>query len=412
LTSQISGSEQQVIDALHKFIDQQIMPIQKTIAKELENPRLYWDENGRESAKVTEARRAARMAAAEAGFYTMFCPTEFGGENLGIRLWFLCWESISHRYGAPITQLPYLVLSHFTGGPHEVWMHASEELKKKVLPDLSSGRIHGCFGLSEPDAGSDSWMMKTTAVRDGDDWVINGTKQWTSWSPTADFVMVYAVTDKETFAQRRGGITCFYVPTDTPGYQFSSVVKVFGQIGGDEGILTFTNVRVPDAYRVGEVGKGFDLAMLGVRHGRMSNAGRALGLSRWAMDKTLDYAKIRRTFGKTLGEHQTIQNYLAENAVKLYAGRLMALDCAAKADEGRDVRGEVSMVKLFCTRAGYEIIDKCIQIHGGMGLVNETNLFDALCVTRVMQIAEGATEIQFRSIAQLLSQGRVDLEFK
>jgi acyl-CoA dehydrogenase len=405
------GDDQQIVDGLHAFIDQEILPIQNQLKADFEDPRRYYGEDGRESPVITNARKEARQKAAQAGFYTMFCPEEFGGANLGMRLWYVCWESIFHRYGAPTTQLPYFILSHFTSGPHEVWEHASEELRVEIMPRLSNGELQGCFGLSEPDAGSDSWMMRTRAVHDGDHWIINGSKQWTSWSPTADFVMVYAVTDPEMFAQKRGGITCFYVPTDTPGYRLESVVKMFGHVGGEEGILSFTDVRVPDIWRVGEVDRGFDLAMLGVRHGRLANAGRTIGLARWAMDKAIDYAKVRRAFGKTIAEHQTIQNYLAENTAKLYAARAMAVDCAIKADEGRDVRTEASIVKLFCTRAAFEIIDSCMQIHGGMGFANETKLYAAWIQARQCFVTEGTNEIQLRSIAQNLLKGRVDLSF-
>jgi len=403
--------DQMIIDSLHDFVDQEIMPIQARIKAEFDDPRLYYDAQGKEVPAVTAARREARMKSAEAGFYTMFCSEEFGGANLGVRLWFLCWESLWHRYGPPATQLPYYILSHFTSGPHEVWSYASDSLKAEIIPDLASGKLRGAFGLSEPDAGSDSWMMKTTAVKDGDHWVINGSKQWTSNSPTADFVMVYAVTDKELVAQKRGGITCFYVPTNTPGYRLESIIKLFGHLGGNEGILSFTDVRVPDTYRVGELNRGFDLAMLGVRHGRMANAGRTLGQARWAMEKAIEYAKVRVAFGQPIAEHQTIQNYLAEAATKLYAARMMALDCGRKADEGRDVRSEISMLKLFATRSAFEVIDKCMQIHGAMGLVNETHIFEAWCQARMTHVTEGTNEIQLRHIAKNLLKGRVDLSF-
>jgi acyl-CoA dehydrogenase len=404
--------DQQLIDNLHAFVDREIMPIQQGLGEIFTNPRLHWDESGKEHPAITEAKRQTRRKSAEAGFYTMFCPKKFGGEELGVRLWFLCWESFFHRYGMPREQLVYHVLSHFTSGPHEVWEHASDTLREEVMPALSRGDLQGCFGLTEPDAGSDSWMMRTTAVRDGDDWVINGMKQWTTGSPTADFIMVYAVTDKEMVAARKGGVSCFYVPTSTPGFKVESVLTVWGHLGGDEGILSFTDVRVPGRYLVGELHRGFDLAMLGVRHGRLANCGRSLGTARWAMDKALAYAQVRRTFGSAIADHQTIRNYLAEAATKLYAGRMMALDAATKADQGREVRDEVSMAKLFCTRAGYEVIDTCIQIHGGMGVATETKLYDAFTMARVLHIVEGANEIQLRSIAQNMLRGRVDLSFK
>jgi len=407
----MDASDRQIIDNLHAFVDREIMPIQQALGATFHNERLHYDESGKEAPAITEAKRRARMRSAEAGFYTMFCSKKFGGEDLGIRLWFLCWESLFHRYGMPRTQFVYHVLSSFASGPHEVWEHASPELREEVMPHLASGRLQGCFGLTEPDAGSDSWMMRTEARRDGDGWIINGSKQWTTNSPTADFIMLYAVTDRELTNARKGGVSCFYIPTSTPGFKVESVLKIFGDLGGDEGILSFTDVRIPDKYRVGELNRGFDLAMLGVRHGRLANCGRTLGTARWAMEKAIDYAKVRRTFGAPLSEHQTIQNYIAEAATKLYAGRLMCLDAATKADEGRDVRTEVSMCKSYCTQAAFEIVDKCMQIHGGMGLANETRLYQALNQARMTHVTEGTNEIQKRQIAQNIFKGRVDLSF-
>jgi len=411
LDTRADFDEQQVIDSLLAFTDREIMPIQAKVQHLIDDMRQFYDEDGLEVEAIRLAKKEARMKAASAGFYAMFCPAEYGGSDLGIKLWYKCWEALFHRYGPPARQLPYFILSSFTGGPHEVWKYASPELRDSVLPHLVSGELVGAFGLSEPDAGSDNWNMKTKAVRDGDGWVINGMKQWTSWSPHADFIMVYAVTNQELVNQRRGGITCFYVPTSTPGYKFESVIKLFGLVGGEEGILSFTDVRIPDSYRLGEVDEGFKLAMLGVRHGRLSNAGRTWGQARWALEKAIEYAKIRTTFGKKLYEHQAISFYIAECATVLYAGHCMAMDCATKADQGLDVRNEVSMVKLYCTNEGHKIIDTCMQILGGMGLVNESNLYDAWHSTRIMRIGEGSTEIQKRSIAQNIFRGRMDLNF-
>jgi butyryl-CoA dehydrogenase len=408
----LNADQTEIIKGLHSFVDSAVRPIQDDLGDVFTDPRKYYLQDGRGSPLVTDARRRARELSAQAGYYTMFCPKEFGGADLGLKSWFLCWESLFHRYGAPVNQLAYFILSHFTSGPHEVWQHASDSLKAEVIPGLAAGKLQGCFALSEPDAGSDSFAMSTTAVRSGDDWVINGTKQWISWSPSADFVMVYAVTDRDMMQTRRGGgITCFYVPAGTPGFQVDSVIKLFGRIGGEEGILSFQDVRVPDRYRVGEVNRGFNLAMLGTRHGRLANAGRTLGLARWALDKAVAYAKTRKTFDVALADHQTIRNYLAESAIDLYSGRTMALDCAGRIDNGADGRSEVSMVKVYTTQVAFKVIDRAMQIHGGMGLANETELSDAWMNTRMTRITEGANEIQMRSIAAYLLSGRIDLGF-
>ena len=408
----LNVDQAEIIKGLHSFVDSAVVPIQDGLGDVFTNPRTYYQEDGRESPLVTDARRQARELSAQAGYYTMFCPKEFGGADLGLKSWFLCWESLFHRYGAPVHQFAYFILSHFTSGPHEVWQHASDSLKAEIIPDLAAGKLQGCFALTEPDAGSDSFAMSTSAVRSGDDWVINGTKQWISWSPSADFAMVYAVTDRDMLRTRNGGgITCFYVPADTPGFSVDSVIKLFGRVGGEEGILSFQDVRVPDRYRVGELNRGFRLAMLGTRHGRLANAGRTLGLARWALDKAVAYAKVRKTFGVPLAEHQTIRNYLAESAIDLYSARAMALDCAQRIDSGEGGRSEVSMVKVYATQVAFDVIDRAMQIHGGMGLANETELTGAWMNTRMTRITEGSNEIQMRSIAAHLLSGRIDLGF-
>jgi acyl-CoA dehydrogenase len=162
---------------------------------------------------------------------------------------------------------------------------------------------------------------------------------------------------------------------------------------------------------VGELNRGFKLAMLGTRHGRLANAGRTLGLARWALDKAVAYAKVRRAFDVTLAEHQTIRNYLAESAIELYSARATALDCAGRIDNGADGRSEVSMIKVYATQVAFKVIDRAMQIHGGMGLTNETELSDAWMNTRVTRITEGTNEIQMRSIAASLLSGRIDLGF-
>jgi len=404
----VTEEERQIVDGFMGFLESEIMPIQRALGPMISDQRLYYLPDGKEAPEITEAKRATRMAAAKAGYYSMFNPVELGGAGLGIRLYFLCHYASARKYGAPLlTQMPFFALSSFSSGPHEVWLHASDALRAEVFAPIASGERHGAFGLTEPDAGSDAYGMKTTARRDGGDWIINGMKQWTSWSPTADYVIVYAITNKDLFNARAGGISCFYVPTDAPGFKVESVLRIFGHVGGNEGILSFTDVRIPDYYRIGEVDRGLSLALSGVQHGRMNHISRSLGLSDWALAKATDYAKIRKTFGKTISEHQTIQNYLAECAVKLYSGYAMAMDCATRLDRGDNVRGEVSMAKVYSTNVAYEIVDTCIQIHGGVGISNESHLWEGLEELRLMRIAEGTTEIQKRTVAKELLADRL-----
>ncbi|MGE0386860.1 MAG: acyl-CoA dehydrogenase family protein [Gammaproteobacteria bacterium] len=407
---QASNSEitaEQFMDGLFGFIDKEVMPIQKQLGEHFTNPRLFWREDGRLSDINVQARRQVRMASARAGYYTAFCPTELGGMGLGAEIYYQTFEELSCRTGAPHTQLPMVTLAHTSTGPTALWMHVSERLKAEVLPALSRGELQGSFAMSEPDAGSDAWNMRTRAVRDGGDWILNGQKQWATWAPTADFVITFAITDPARFAARKGGLTCFFVPADAPGYRLESIVPVLGDIGGEECILSYTDLRIPDAYRIGPEGEGFPIAMQGSHGLKMTKLARSTGLARWAHAKALEWAKVRKTFGKPLTEHQTIQNMLAQNAIDIYTCRLMGMDLARKLDEGTHNRGEHAMADAFVFAAANRVIDRSMQIMGGMGMTNAGELFEGWKMTRIARITEGPTEIQMRMVARAVIGGQL-----
>lgn len=406
VTEEAGNREKLVVDGLLDFVRSEVAPLEQSLGEVLDDPRLYYQEDGKQADALTQAQRTVRMASARAGYYAMFCPTEIGGGGLGERLQFLCWEKLHHRYG-PGELLAYRTISHWASGPSAIWSRAASLLSQDVLPRVMAGDLQGCFGMSEPDAGSDAWRMKTSAVRDGDDWLLNGSKQWTSFAPTADYVLAFAVTNPELAQAHRGGITCFYVPTSTPGFGMDSIIKLFGEIGGREGILSFGDVRVPDEYRIGELDRGFELAMLGATRGRFYNTARSVGLGRWAMERSIEYAKGRSTFGKPISEHQAIQHMLADCAVEIYAARTMGLDCAGKAEAGEDVRREAAMAKLFATNAATRIFDRAMQIHGGMGFTNELRLHEGWKTVRTIRVADGTDEILRNTIAKALLRGHI-----
>ncbi|WP_083198566.1 acyl-CoA dehydrogenase family protein [Mycobacterium malmoense] len=405
VTADILAEAREIREGLFAFIDRQIAPMEKAMGEVMWNPRLYWREDGRIADAVVEGRRRAREASAQAGFYTMFCPEHLGGGGLGAVTYFLVWEALCHRYGSPQTRLAFHVLAHTSTGPTALWSQASDELKAQVLPALSQGRLQGSFAMSEPDAGSDAWMMRTSAVRDGDGWRLNGTKQWASWAPTADFLITFAITDPDRFAARRGGLTCFYVPTDAPGYSLDGIVKMYDELGGEEAILSFDDVWIPDTYRIGPVGEGFPVAMQGSGQLKLTKLGRHIGLARWAQDQAVAYAKVRQTFGKTLAEHQTIQNMLADNAVDLYAARLMALDVADKIARLGEARYELALSHVYVNDAMYRVYDRATQILGGIGLSNDSHMINGWQTLRVGRLSEGPTEIQRRTVAKYVLKG-------
>lgn len=400
------SSARLVVNGLLEFIEREVVPVQTALAEIMHDPRRCYQEDGREADVITEARKNVRLASARAGYYAMFCPTEIGGGGLGETVEFLSWEALHHRFG-PGELLAYRAISHWASGPSTIWTKASPALQRDVLPRVMSGELQGCFGMSEPDAGSDAWRMQTRAVRDGDGWRITGSKQWTSFSPSADYVTTFAVTDAGAAEAHKGGISCFHVPTTSPGFKLESIIRLFGETGGREGILSFDDVWVDDTARVGELGRGFELAMLGATRGRFYNTARSVGLSRWALERSVEYAKVRRTMGKPIGEHQSIQNMLADCATEIYAARTMGLETAARAEAGQDVRREAAMAKLFATNMANRTFDRAMQIHGGMGLTNELRLHEGWKTVRTIRIADGTDEILRGTIAKALLRGNV-----
>jgi acyl-CoA dehydrogenase len=251
--------------------------------------------------------------------------------------------------------------------------------------------------------------MRTRAVRDGDEWVLTGTKQWITNSPYADYAMVFALTDPEAAARHKGGVTGFFVDTRAPGFSVPRIINTMGHLGGDTGVIVLDGVRVRDDHRLGEVGRGLAVAMDGVNAGRLGMAASCLGLARWALDQAVDYAKLRKTFGVPIAEHQAIQLMLADSAMDIYAAKTMIQNCAWRLDSGRAATAQVSMVKAFSTEMLGRVMDRSIQIHGGMGLTNELRLEEGYRFARVMRIPDGTGEIQRRTIARQLLTAQADL---
>jgi len=382
-----------------RFVDSVVLPIESQHAALLNDPRRAYDERGAHTPEVRRLKAEVRTQSAQAGYYTMFAPTSVGGGGYGSYVLYRAWEALHRRYG-PGRILPYASVAHWAYGPSVLCTKLTPAAAEQMLSPYIAGKTTSCFGMSEPDAGSDAWAMRTRATRDGDDWVISGTKQWITNSPTADYIFVFAVTDEALKSKRKAGVSCFLVPMNTPGLKVDSVIKLFGNVGGDEGIVSFTDVRVPASALVGELHRGFDLALSGVSIGRIYNAGRCVGLARWALEKSADYAKQRVAFGQPIAEYQGISFALADCATDIYAADTMSVDCARRLDRGESAVEQVSMVKLFTTEMCSRVYERCMQTHGGMGLTNEMKLYDGWHQARYVRIADGAAEIMRRNIAR------------
>ncbi|MEK3937086.1 acyl-CoA dehydrogenase family protein [Sporosarcina sp. FSL W7-1349] len=406
----IPEDTQEIINALKQFIEKVVIPLEEENHDLLYNERNYYLEDGRRHPKVEELRKIVRMESAKAGFYTMLGDKELGGEQLGPITALLVAEAINKFYPNRKLIDQVIIPSPFTNGLTPVLRGLKPSLKEKYLPKIASAEETLCFGLTEPDAGSDVWGIRTKAVRDGDEWVINGTKQWISNAPYANYCMLFAITNPELHAQRKGGISCFFVETKSEGFTVDSVIATMGSLGGDAAIITIDNLRVPHENVIGEVDHGFTKAIHGINNGRLGMSGKCIGSAQWALKKAVEYAQIRKTFGKPIAEHQMIQNMIAECAMDIYAARNMALHCAWKIENSKKTPAkEISMVKAYCTEMVGRVYDKAIQIHGGMGLSNELELEAGYRMARLMRIPDGTSEIHRRTVARSLLKG--DLTF-
>jgi alkylation response protein AidB-like acyl-CoA dehydrogenase len=395
-------------DGILAFAEQEILPRHAKHQAFFENPRALYDEDGRFSDDLQELISEVRQTSSEAGFYQMCVPEALGGGGLGHLAYYASWQALFHRCG-PQNWLMLYALAHWAFGPSRLLEQVTAEAQAQVMPGLLNGTQSMCFGLTEPNAGSDASMIKTKATREGDGWRISGRKIWTTNAPVADYCVIFAVTDSELAEAKKGGITAFIVPTQTPGFSVQRIIKLFGHIGGDEAELAFDDLYVEPWQIVGEHNNGFAAALYGVSLGRIYNSARAVGYGRWAVELALDYAKTREAFGSAIANYQGVSFPLAESATQLHAAHLMGINAAMLLDQGLPAVKELSMTKAYSVQVGYAAVDQAMQTHGAMGFTNEVGLTDAWHALRIVNVADGTNEILNRTIAQRLLKGDLDL---
>ncbi|WP_084783094.1 acyl-CoA dehydrogenase family protein [Bacillus dakarensis] len=408
----VPNEVKEVIASLDRFIEVEVAPLEKEFAKAIEDERFLYDENGYYTKEIQDALRQVRVKSAQAGFFTMFGTPELGGmgDQFGPVAAALIHEELMKKYGFNLFIQEIFPPGLFTGGLSPVLLGLTPKLREEILPKVRSGESLLCFGLSEPDAGSDVWSMKTRAIKDGEHWIINGTKQWITNSPYADYAIVFAITEPELVAKRKGGITAFLVPFDQKTCINTSVIPYLGSVGSNIGIISLEDARVHEANIIGKLNDGFGAALHGVDIGRVVQAAYCVGIAQWALDRAIEYAKQRKTFGVTIDNHQAIQMLLAECAMDIYAGRNMMIHCAWKMENQKDIPlKEISIIKAFNTEMAFRVVDRCMQIMGGMGLTNEMKLEKAWRWARARRVPDGTAEIQRRTIARRLLKG--DLNF-
>jgi alkylation response protein AidB-like acyl-CoA dehydrogenase len=331
---------------------------------------------------------------AELGFLGVALPAEYGGAGLGETGLCVVMDEITRGdFSVAVT-----LGAHASIGAMSVYVGGTEEQKRRFLPDMATGKVRTAYALSEANAGSDPAAMTTTAVREGDSWVMNGEKVWITNGDAADLITVYAITDRAKGA--RGGVTAFLVRSDSKGLSIGKREEKMGQRGSSTVTLAFDGVRVPDDHRLGEVGEGFKVAMATLDRGRLALGANCLGCAREAHRMSVDYAKQRKSFGKSIGEHGAIQSMLADSATAIFAMESLVYRTAWMCDEGVAFGRESAMVKLFCSEALDRIVDRAVQIHGGMGYSAEYPIEKLYRDARVTRIYEGTSEIQRMVIAR------------
>jgi alkylation response protein AidB-like acyl-CoA dehydrogenase len=335
-----------------------------------------------------------RRVLAEQDILGLPFPTEYGGTGTGTLMLNMAVEEI-----AKVDASCALILMVQELGTLPIQLYGSEELKDRFLPKCAAGEWSPAFALSEPEAGSDPSGMKTTAVKDGDEWVISGTKNWISNLGIADFYICFAVSDRES---RR--LTAFVVEADRPGFSVGKLEHKLGIRASPTGQPIFDEVRVPQDNVIGEVGKGLSVALGTLERTRLGAAAQAIGIAQGATDYAVAYARERRQFGKAINEFQAIQFKLADMETQTAAGRELLYKACAMADQRHPQRAKYSsMAKVFCSDTAMAVTVEAIQVLGGYGYVKEYPVERMMRDAKITQIYEGTNEIQRLVIARTLS---------
>lgn len=345
--------------------------------------------------KSKEFPRAELSQMGELGLMGMLVPEEYGGSETGAVAYALALEEIAAGDGPVSTILSV----HSSVGCVPILRFGNAAQKQNYLPKLASGAWVGGFALTEPQAGSDASNLKTTAVRDGDHYVINGAKQFITSGKNGQMIIVFAVTDK---AAGKKGISAFIVETDTPGYEVIRVEDKLGLNCSDTCQLAFTDMRVPAENLLGEEGQGYKIALANLEGGRIGIAAQAVGMARSALKVARDYAAERTAFGTAIANHQAVGFRLADMATQVEAARQMVLHAAALKEADVPCLSEASMAKLFASEMAEKVCSDAIQIHGGYGYLSDYPVERIYRDVRICQIYEGTSDIQRLVIARNL----------
>lgn len=366
-----------LLDSLRQFVDEALIPRENEVAETDEIP-----------ADIVEQFR-------DMGLFGLTIPEAYDGLGLTME------EEVNVAFELGRTSPAFR--SYFGTnngiGSIGILLDGTEAQKQHYLPRLASGELLSSFCLTEPDSGSDAASLKTTAVRDGDHYVINGTKRFITNAPHAGIYTVMARTNPDI--KGAGGISAFIIERDTPGLSLGKRDHKMGQKGAHTSDVIFDNVRIPADQLIGGVeGVGFKTAMKVLDKGRLHIAAVSVGAAERMLDDALNYAIERKQFGQPIAEFQLIQAMLADSKAEIYAARCMVVDAARKRDDGRNIGTEASCAKMFATEMCGRVADRCVQIHGGAGYVSEYAIERFYRDVRLFRLYEGTTQIQQLVIAR------------
>ena len=374
----LSEEHEMIRDAIRAYVQENIAP-----------HAARWDKEHHFPAK--ELKELAQL-----GAYGVAVPEQYGGAGMDYLSLSLVIEEIAAGDGGTST----VVSVNNCPVCSIAMMYASEAQKQQWLVPLAKGDMLGAFCLTEPHAGSDAADLKTTAKREGDEYVLNGVKQFITSGKHADVAIVMAVTDK---AAGKKGISAFWVPTSMPGYVVAGLEHKMGQHSSDTAQIILENCRIPAENLIGQEGMGYKIALSGLEGGRIGIASQSVGMARAAFQAALSYAKDRQSFGKPIFEHQAIQFKLADMATRIEAARQLIWHAASMKDAGKPCLKEAAMAKLFASEMAERVCSEAIQIHGGYGIVSDFPVERIYRDVRVCQIYEGTSEIQKILISRALA---------
>lgn len=332
---------------------------------------------------------------AKLGLFGIYIPKNYGGAGGDHIMYTIAVEELSR-----VCATTGVILSaHTSLCAAPILMHGTEEQKMKYLPKLASGEWIGAFGLTEPNAGTDASAQQTTAVLDGDDYILNGSKIFITNAGYADVYVVATMTDKSLGNK---GITTFIVEANTPGFSIGKKEQKMGIRGSSTCELIFENCRVPKANLLGKIGGGFKVAMMTLDGGRIGIASQALGIAQGALDETVKYTKERKQFGRSISQFQNTQFQMADLATKVEAARLLVRKAAFNEEKGIPFSADAAMAKLFAAETAMEVTTKAVQFHGGYGYTREYPVERMMRDAKITEIYEGTSEVQRMVIASKL----------